>query len=96
MGLEAYAIFSNSSLSAGLWVRTPNFLYLPIAILSAVGLYWVYEKAKGSYLRKLIKPAVVAIILVITTVNVYSLYVAVSLQERARLYVGMMTETSGL
>ena len=82
MGLEAYAIFSNSSLSPILWIRIPNFLYPLLAILSATGLYLLYETTKKPHLQKLIKPAVVTIIIVIATVNVYSLYAAVSLQER--------------
>jgi hypothetical protein len=82
MGLEAYAVFGNSILSPALWIRTPNFLYPPLAILSAAGLYQLYEMAEKSRLRKLIKPAVMTIILVVATVNAYTLYAAVSLQER--------------
>ena len=82
LGLEAYAVFSNSSLSIGLWIRTPNFLYPPLAILSAAGLYRLYGTTKKLHLQKFVKPAVVAIILIIATVNAYSLYAAVSLQDR--------------
>jgi len=81
-GLEAYAVFSSSSQSIGLWIRTPNFLYAPLAILSAAGLYRLYETTKKSYLQRLIKTAVIASILVIATINIYSLYAAVSLQDR--------------
>lgn len=82
MGLEAYAIFSNSTLSPVLWIRIPNFLYPPLAILSAAGLCRLYETVKKPRLQKLIKPAVMTIILVIATVNAYTLYASVSLQER--------------
>lgn len=82
MGLEAYAIFSNSSLSPILWIRTPNFLYPPLAIFSAAGLYRLYDTVKKPRLQKLIKPMVMAIILIIATVNAYTLYASVSLQER--------------
>jgi asparagine N-glycosylation enzyme membrane subunit Stt3 len=82
MGLEAYAIFSNSTLSSILWIRIPNFLYAPLAILSAVGLYRLYENVKKPRLQKLIKPAVITIILVIAAINAYTLYASVSLQER--------------
>jgi hypothetical protein len=82
IGLEAYAFFSNSSQSIGLWIRTPDFLYPPLAILSAAGLYRVYKTTGGAHLQRFIKPAVMAIILVIATINVYSLYAAVSLQDR--------------
>jgi hypothetical protein len=91
MGLEAYAIFSNSSLSVGIWIRNPNFFILPDAILTAAGLYWIYQKAKGFHIGKLIKPAVVATILVIATINVYSLYAAVSLQDRYMGYQWLYT-----
>jgi len=82
MGLEAYAIFSNSTLSPALWIRIPNFLYPPLAIFSAVGLYQLYETVKKPSLQRLIKPAVMTILVVIVIVNAYTLYAAVSLQER--------------
>ena len=82
LGLEAYAIFSNSSQSIGLWIRTPNFLYVPLAILSAAGLYRLYGTANKFRLQNFFKPAVMAIIIIIATINVYSLYATVSLQDR--------------
>jgi len=81
-GLEAYAIFANSSQSVGLWIRTPNFLYAPLAILSAAGLYRLYRTANKPHLQNFFKPAVMAIIIIVTTINAYSLYAAVSLQDR--------------
>ena len=92
IGLEVYAVFSNSAQGMVLWIRTPNLLYLPVAILAATGLYWAYETAKGSHLRKLIKPAVVAIVLIVTLINVYSLYAAVSLQDRNMGYQWLYKE----
>jgi len=91
MGLEAYAVFGNYSLSAGIWVRNPNFFILPAAILAATGLYWVYKKAKGFRLAKLIKPAVVAVTLAMVTINIYSLYASVSLQDRYMGYHWLYT-----
>jgi len=82
MGLEAYAFFSNSGIGVALWIRTPNFLYPPLAILAAAGLYRLYATAKKSHLQKFIKPTIMATILVIAILNVYSLYAAVSLQDR--------------
>jgi len=82
MGLEAYAVFSNSSQSIGLWIRTPNFLYPPLAILSATGLFWIYGTRNKPHLQKLIKSSVIATLLLIVSINVYSLYAAVSLQDR--------------
>lgn len=82
MGLEAYAISSNSTLSPGLWIRIPNFLYAPLGILSATGLYRLYETVKKASQQKLIKAAVMTVILAVAAINVYTLYAAVSLQER--------------
>ncbi len=82
VGLEAYAVFSNTTQSIGLWIRTPNFLYPPLAILSAAGLYRLYYTTDKSHAKKLIKPAVIATVLLIATINVYSLHAAVFLQDR--------------
>lgn len=92
IGLEVYAVFSNSAQSLGLWIRTPNFLCIPVALLAAVGLYWLYESGQGSYLRKLAKPVAVIIVLLLVTLNVYSLYAAVSLKDRYMGYQWFYTE----
>jgi len=82
MGLQAYAVFGGSSLSLALAYRNLNFLHPALAILSAAGLYWLYETAKKPHLQKIMKLAVMTIFLVIATLNAYSLYAAVSLEER--------------
>ena len=79
--LEALALFSNTAVGIAFWIRTPNFICVPAAILTAVGLYWIYERTKGMHVRKLIKPTVTAIILAITVMGIYSMYATVSLQD---------------
>lgn len=81
LGLQAYALFSGSNESIGIWIRAPNFQYPPLAILSAMGFYWLF-KATKTRVRMFIKPAVIATLLIIATINIYSLYSAVSLQDR--------------
>jgi hypothetical protein len=82
LALNVYAVFNESASSAGFWIRTPNFLWVPLSILSAVGIFWVHNRTKSLHLRKIVKPAVAAIVIVMVAVNVYALYGAVSLQDR--------------
>jgi len=87
IGLEGYAVFSNSSLSLALASRGINFLYPPMAIFSAVGLYRLYGMAKKPSSKRFMKLAVSVTVIVIAALNSYSLYASVSLQER---YMGYM------
>jgi len=82
IGLEAYAIFSNSTLSLPLYIRTLNFLHPPLAILAAAGLYRMYGTTEKPHLGNLMKSAAIAAILIIASLNCYSLYSAISLEER--------------
>jgi len=82
IGLEAYAVFSNSTLSLPLTIRTLNFLHPPLAILAAAGLYRMYRTAERPHLKNLMKLATIATILVIASLNSYSLYAAINLEER--------------
>jgi hypothetical protein len=82
IALEVYALLSNTFTGTGLWIRTPNFLLAPAAILCAAGLYYTTKKAKGIHLKRLIKPAVLTVIAAIVIVNIYSLYASVNLQDR--------------
>ena len=82
IGLEAYAIFSNSILSLPLTLRTFNFLHPPIAVLSAAGLYGVYETVKKPKLKSLIKLGAIVTILIIVSINSYSMYATINLEER--------------
>src|SRR4030067_844528 len=66
----------------GLTPTLPNHFLSPrCAILSAMGFYWLF-KATKTRVRMFIKPAVIATLLIIATINIYSLYSAVSLQDR--------------
>jgi len=87
VGLEGYAVFSNSSLSFALANKGLNFLHPAIAILAAAGLYRLYGMAKKPSSKKFMKLAVPATVIIIAALNSYSLYASVSLQER---YMGYM------
>ena len=82
-GLQAYSIFSNPSQNVGLLIRTPNFLYAPMAILSASGLQYLIIKTGGKRIFKILgKLTVTATIAAIIIMNLYSLYTAAALQDR--------------
>ena len=83
IGLQAYALFGgNSPLNTALWIRNPNFLYPPIAIFAAAGLHHTYKIKTKPALQKLNKLIVVATILTIIIINVYSFYAAVHLEDK--------------
>lgn len=95
LGLEGYAVFGNSDFGLTLLSRGVNFLWPPVAIVCAVGLYRLYTTARKPYGRKLVAglAATVTILTVvtITSVNAYSVYAAVSLEERYMLYFFLYT-----
>jgi asparagine N-glycosylation enzyme membrane subunit Stt3 len=80
--LEGYAIFANSILTIMLANRALNFLHPPLAILAAAGLYRLYKVGKKPSSRKFLKTLTVTAILFIIVLNIYSLYAAISLEER--------------
>jgi asparagine N-glycosylation enzyme membrane subunit Stt3 len=80
--LEGYAVFANSVLSIMLANRALNFLHPPLAILAAAGLYRLYKTDKKHRSRKFLKTLTVAAILFIIVLNIYSLYAAISLEEK--------------
>jgi hypothetical protein len=80
--LEAFALFSNSAQGLGFWIRTPDFICVPAAVLTAVGLYSIHEKVHGLRLRRLIKPVAAAVIIAIAAIGIYTMYAAVSLQDK--------------
>jgi hypothetical protein len=82
LGLEGYAIFGDSPLGLTLAYRTLNFLWPPLAILCATGLYRLYLTAGGLHARKLTKFMAATLLLLIAALNSYNVYVAVSMQER--------------
>lgn len=82
VALEGYACFANSALSIMLANRALNFLYPPLAILAAAGLYRLYKTDKKHRSRKLPKTLTVTAILFIVILNIYTMYAAVSLEEK--------------
>jgi hypothetical protein len=80
--LEGYAVFANPIISIMLANRAINFLHPPLAILAAAGLYRLYKKDKKHPSGKFLKTLTVISILFIVILNIYSLYGAISLEER--------------
>jgi hypothetical protein len=98
LGLECYAVLGNvdPGLGSTIAYRGLNFLVPPVAILSALGVRWLYER--GWYgtsrraLRGLSKAGAIAIALFILLANVYGVYACVSLQERYLGYFWLYTQ----
>ncbi len=80
--LEGYAIFGNSVLSIMLANRALNFLHPAIAILTSAGLYRLYKMGKKPLPKKLLKISIATTMAFIVILNIYSLYAAISLEER--------------
>ena len=80
--LECFAIFANTILTTMLANRALNFLHPPLAILTAAGLYNLYKTGKKPHSRKLMKILTVTTILFMVSLNIYTFYAAISLEER--------------
>ncbi len=94
LGLEGYAVFGNSSLGLGLACRTLNFLWPPLALLSAVGLHQLHLAAGKLRSRKVVRFATVLILLTLTAIaslSSYNVYAAVSQGERYMGYFWLYT-----
>jgi len=95
LGLEGYAIFGCPDLGLGLAYRTVNFLWAPLALLSAVGLQRLYLTSKGLHgwrpVAGLAKTATVAAVAAIALLNIFNVYAAVSLGERYMGYFWLYT-----
>jgi putative flippase GtrA len=94
LGLEGYAVFGNSPLGLGLAYRTLNFLWPPLALLSAVGLHQLYIAAEKPRSQKIARPATALILLTLTSIaslNSYNVYAAVSQSERYMGYFWLYT-----
>ncbi len=78
--LEAFAIFSNSVQGMNLWIRTPDFICAPAAILAAVGIYWIAQRTTTP-LRKIMKPAFAVLLIAIIALGSYGMYATVTLQK---------------
>jgi len=95
LGLEGYAIFGNSDFGLILAPRGVNFLWPPLAVLCAVGLYRLYTTARESRNRRLVASlasmATILTVVTIASLNSYSVYAAVSLEERYMGYFWLYT-----
>lgn len=80
--LMLYAVISNTFIGSVLWIRTPNFMFLPAAVLAAAGLYWLYQAGKKTSFKKVVALSVTVVVVFTVAINVYGLYDAVSLQDR--------------
>jgi len=78
LGLEGYAVFGNSPLGFVLAYRVIDFLWLPLAIISAFGLYRLLINGHV----KISKFIVSLFILLILALNSYDFYASIMLQER--------------
>ncbi len=92
IGVEAYALLSNSPFITLLTSRTLNFLVPIAAIFGATGLHRLTSGNKPQTKRLLSTTVAVATILTIAGSNAYSMYASVSLQERYMGYVWLYTQ----
>jgi hypothetical protein len=79
LAIEAYAIFSNLSLGLTLAYRMLNFLWPPLAIFSASGLYRLYAANRPQIPAKL---AAIIVLVAIVILNFYNVHASISLEER--------------
>ena len=86
LGLEGYAVFGNSPLGLVLAYRILNFIWLPLAIISAFGIYKLLINRKTS------KFTVYLLILLILALNSYNFYASIIIQERYLGYFWLYTQ----
>jgi hypothetical protein len=86
LGLEGYAVFGNVEPGLGLTLayRGVNFLLPPLFILCAAGFLGLLE-GKAKSLRRFTKVSAVTVLMVILTLNLFTFYAAIFVQER---YIG--------
>lgn len=82
LGLEGYAVFGDSPLGLGLAYRTLNFLWPPLTLICAFGIHRLCTAAEETCRKTLMKISAIAILASFTVLSCYSVYAAVSLQER--------------
>ncbi len=76
-----YGLFANPPGGVSFGVRSINFILPPLLILVGTGLYRLFTAPKNVKTRKLAVILAAVIILSTVTINTYSLYATVSLQE---------------
>ncbi len=82
VGLEGYAIFSGGPVGLTLTYRTLNFLLVPLFILIGIAFYKLYVFSKGMRGSRILSIGIIATILFVASVNSYSVFASVSLQEQ--------------
>ena len=91
LGLEGYAFFAGPAMGLTLASRTLNYLWPPLAILCAIGLHQLYQKAGKPRMQRLMKLTATAALILIVSLNSYNMYASVSLQERYMGYFWLYT-----
>ena len=81
VAFASYAIFANPPVGISLLSRSVNFVLPPLTILVAMGVYKLTIAPKHLKTRTLTKVVVIAVILSMATINIYTVYATVSLQE---------------
>lgn len=81
VGFEFYAVFGSSPMGLTLVSRLLNFLLLPLCALFGIAFYKLLVYFKGVHGSRVLCAGVVAAVLVVSCLNCYSVYAAVSLQE---------------
>jgi hypothetical protein len=92
IGLEGYAIFGGFPLGLTLSYRTLDFLLLPLLILVSIALYKLYVYSKRMRIGRILSVGVIATILFMASVNSYSMFASVSLQEQYMGYFWLYRE----
>ena len=77
----SYAVFANPPGGLGFAYRSVNFILPPLTILIAIGLYKLFSNPKHLKTHKITAFIAAAIIISLVTINTYSVYATVSLQE---------------
>ena len=81
VAFTSYAVFANPLGGLGFAYRSVNFILPPLTILFAIGLYKLFSNPKNLKTHKITVFIATAIIISMVTVNTYSVYATVSLQE---------------
>jgi hypothetical protein len=76
-----YGLFANPPDGLGFAYRSINFMLPPLTILLGTGFYKLYKTPKHIKMRRVTVFATTAIMLLMVTLNTYSVYATVSLQE---------------
>ncbi len=76
-----YAVFANPTGSISYVSRSVDFMLPPFLILAAVGIQKLFQQGSRFKVGNTVKFVAVALVLVMVTVNTYTVYATVSMQE---------------